>query len=335
MKNQSDYSQLQGRLFTLANQTREIEAELTHILADTQVQGRLLNMTNQIEDVQTDIAGLLAQTQRNSEQMHLLTQHLIHAEPDAKLHENLAELVTQVETNQEKLDDLTTTVKKLARTQFKANTLGDSKGQQIHEVISLLREIVTKREELKEAQTHKEQQHRAELRLKARGELAADFLPVLDGIELALKNGQRLFQKEEHHEGSEKTTGIFRRLFRKSAVKPERHDEQEPSRSHREIEETIAGWLNGLEIIRERFISLLAGEGIEPIPDIGEQFDPHLHVAVETEICSDVPENSIVAVIRKGYTQQERVLRYSEVIVAKAPSEGIVVKASQEKNNEE
>jgi hypothetical protein len=39
---------------------------------------------------------------------------------------------------------------------------------------------------------------------------------------------------------------------------------------------------------------------------------------METELRSDVSSGVIVKVLRKGYRQQDRVLRYAEVVVARA-----------------
>jgi molecular chaperone GrpE len=100
------------------------------------------------------------------------------------------------------------------------------------------------------------------------------------------------------------------------------------------MHETITGWLRGLEIIRERFLRLLEREGIERIPDINQRFDPHLHVAVDTEERTDVAENTIVSVIRKGYIYNDRVLRYSEVIVAKSPQEQVEMNYSAYETHE-
>lgn len=315
-----------------------------------QIRGHLYNLVNQVEQMQWEVARLSRETQSSNGKITALTRHLIHSETQTHLHEKLAEFVTQLETSQEKidtlsepqkriseklaefmtqletsggkLDDLSQTVKKLSRTQFKSNALSESKEKQVSDTLSMLRELFTKREELKKAQQVEEQQHVSELQAKARGELAADFLPVLDGIEMALEH--RIPHPEEEHPHAGKTItspGFFQRFFRVSAHTTESSVQEETQRLNQETHKTIAGWLRGLEIVRERFLSLLAREGIEPIPDLNEQFDPHLHVAVETEERTDVPENTIVSVIRKGYILKDRVLRYSEVIVARPPQE--------------
>ncbi|MGB0385347.1 MAG: nucleotide exchange factor GrpE [Ardenticatenaceae bacterium] len=86
-------------------------------------------------------------------------------------------------------------------------------------------------------------------------------------------------------------------------------------------EEPLIAWLDGLELVRERFLSLLLTEDVEPILALNQPFDPRLHVALEAVERDDVPPGTVVHVIRKGYRQEGRILRYAEVAVSKAIQE--------------
>ncbi len=79
----------------------------------------------------------------------------------------------------------------------------------------------------------------------------------------------------------------------------------------------LEGWLRGLELVQERFLKLLAFEGIQPIGAEGEAFDPRLHLAVQAERRADVAPGTVTKVLRKGYRLRERVLRYAEVVVSR------------------
>lgn len=57
-------------------------------------------------------------------------------------------------------------------------------------------------------------------------------------------------------------------------------------------------------------------KAISPAP--GERFDPHVHEAMAAVEQPDVEPNSIVAVMQKGYSLHDRVLRPALVTVAKA-----------------
>lgn len=52
-------------------------------------------------------------------------------------------------------------------------------------------------------------------------------------------------------------------------------------------------------------------------PQPGDALDPHRHQALQTE-ASDLPPNSIVRVMKKGYALSDRVLRPAMVVVAAA-----------------
>ncbi len=80
----------------------------------------------------------------------------------------------------------------------------------------------------------------------------------------------------------------------------------------------LSGWLEGLNLVRERFIQLLNEEGIVTVEPLGKNFDPHLHTAIEVVERDDITPNTVIEVIRKGYKHGERVLRYPEVVVARA-----------------
>lgn len=60
---------------------------------------------------------------------------------------------------------------------------------------------------------------------------------------------------------------------------------------------------------------------VEISPAAGERFDPHRHQAIAA-VEADAEPNSIVAVIQKGYSLHERVIRPALVTVAKARASG-------------
>lgn len=52
-------------------------------------------------------------------------------------------------------------------------------------------------------------------------------------------------------------------------------------------------------------------------PQAGDMLDPHQHQALQTE-ASALPANSVVRVLKKGYSLSDRILRPAMVVVAKA-----------------
>jgi molecular chaperone GrpE len=61
---------------------------------------------------------------------------------------------------------------------------------------------------------------------------------------------------------------------------------------------------------------VLRGEGLNPVPTIGEAFNPYIHEAVEAVENSDQPEGTILEEERKGYTLGEETLRPARVKVS-------------------
>jgi molecular chaperone GrpE len=76
----------------------------------------------------------------------------------------------------------------------------------------------------------------------------------------------------------------------------------------------------GVVMVLKQLEDALETEGILPIPAVGEPFDPNLHEAVAQHPTNDVPENTIVAELQRGYTLNDRLLRASSVLVAMPPT---------------
>jgi len=72
----------------------------------------------------------------------------------------------------------------------------------------------------------------------------------------------------------------------------------------------------GVEMISRQIQDILTREGLEPIPSMGEQFNPEVHEAVMREENGDQPENTVIEEFRKGYTLKGKVIRPAMVKVA-------------------
>ncbi len=79
----------------------------------------------------------------------------------------------------------------------------------------------------------------------------------------------------------------------------------------------IAAWAAGLELIYRKLQALLESEGVEPIPAMGEMFDPTVHEAVTFEHVDGRREGEVIDVIEQGYRLGDRVLRPAKVRVAR------------------
>ena len=87
------------------------------------------------------------------------------------------------------------------------------------------------------------------------------------------------------------------------------------------------GDISGVELTLKQLRSALEKSSVREIdPRPGERFDPHRHqamAAVEAPPEEKREPNSVVAVMQKGYSLHDRVLRPALVTVAKAASDPI------------
>jgi len=82
--------------------------------------------------------------------------------------------------------------------------------------------------------------------------------------------------------------------------------------------ENMDGIKNGFELIIKNFEKLLAEEGVKPMNSEGEKFDPYKHEAIIIEEDrDDLPENTILEEITKGYYIKEKILRPAKVKISK------------------
>lgn len=83
---------------------------------------------------------------------------------------------------------------------------------------------------------------------------------------------------------------------------------------------SLEALLKGVELIRREFNRLFEDGEVTAIETVGQTFDPNLHEAMMVEERDDVPDQSIVAELQRGYRLGDRVLRPSMVKVSRVPA---------------
>ncbi len=78
---------------------------------------------------------------------------------------------------------------------------------------------------------------------------------------------------------------------------------------------TIDSYKNGVELTAKQLLSVFEKFNIAEVSPVGEKFDPNKHQAISM-LPSDAEPNTVIAVLQKGYTLNERVLRPALVMVA-------------------
>jgi len=80
---------------------------------------------------------------------------------------------------------------------------------------------------------------------------------------------------------------------------------------------TIVG---GVDMVLQQFKAALAGHGLTEINPVGKPFDAHQHEALSHMPSADVPEESVITVVRPGFMLNGRLLRPASVVISSGPA---------------
>ncbi len=81
-----------------------------------------------------------------------------------------------------------------------------------------------------------------------------------------------------------------------------------------------ASLAEGVGLTRRVFRDVMERYGVKELPDAaGQPFDPNHHEANGLESSAEIPANSVIRVLSKGYTYHDRLLRPARVVVAAGP----------------
>ncbi len=356
---------------------RQNDGQPENRIVDTtvlQLQQQFQQLAGHFDQLRQDMAEVHAASSQNSRQLDTLIGHLTDSERVAPLLASVADMATaldatqnelaeltrrtarqeqlerlvEVVAGQSQLEELNENLKKLTRTQFKSNTLAESKTGQVDQSLATLRTLATQREERQQHHSEQINQQLTAAHRAGRAEFAAELIPALDSLDLALTNGADLLARQRErtaallqHSALAPVTppsapvaptaapGFWQRLFGTFPVEDlpalpvTAATETAAAPLLREFstatDQAISAWLAGLTLVSERLTALLAGEEIKSIDALHQPFDPQLHVAVESTTTADVAPNTVVRVLRQGYRRRDRVIRYAEVVVARTP----------------
>lgn len=72
----------------------------------------------------------------------------------------------------------------------------------------------------------------------------------------------------------------------------------------------------GIDMIFKQYLTILEKLGVSEINAVGQPFDPNLHNAVSSCEDENLGENTVAAVLQKGYILGKKVIRHAMVTVA-------------------
>jgi len=84
----------------------------------------------------------------------------------------------------------------------------------------------------------------------------------------------------------------------------------------RQADQNLENLYVGIEMTMKELLNVFEAQGIKPVPAEGQPFDHNIHEAVSQMEEPGVPVNTVMKVIRAGYTIQDRLLRPAQVIVS-------------------
>ena len=82
-------------------------------------------------------------------------------------------------------------------------------------------------------------------------------------------------------------------------------------------DESMKAILEGVELTYRSFSDMLERHNLKAINPEGEPFDPQVHEAISMVEAPGAEPNSVINVVQKGYTLNERLLRAAMVVVSK------------------
>ncbi|MFA7561407.1 MAG: nucleotide exchange factor GrpE [Candidatus Izemoplasmatales bacterium] len=84
----------------------------------------------------------------------------------------------------------------------------------------------------------------------------------------------------------------------------------------------LKNFLYGFKMIKDMMFNALKDEGVTLIESkVGDDFDPNIHEAMDTDYNQEKPENSILKIVKKGYKFKDRILRPTMVVINIKPKE--------------
>lgn len=165
------------------------------------------------------------------------------------------------------------------------------KNQKLHEEMKDLKEDARKYKEFKE--------------------LSEKYLNSLLRVQADFENFRKMKERENYEYKLRAKESLLRKLIK-------HYDDLKRASVTFKNLENGGNVKKGFEMIVKNFEGLFAEEGIKPMECEGELFDPYKHeVLMVEEGCDDLPENTILEELEKGYYLHDKVLRPARVKISK------------------
>jgi molecular chaperone GrpE len=153
------------------------------------------------------------------------------------------------------------------------------------------------------------------LALKAQADIAKDLSDKVLRLQADFENTRKRLEREKQDFVKFANEGIILELLNIL-------DDLERSVSLAEThKQDLPVFLKGVEMILAHLYEMLKEYGVKPIIAEGKLFDPHCHEALMQVDDKELPENTVVEELQKGYQLNDRVIRTAKVKVSKKEEE--------------
>ncbi len=95
-------------------------------------------------------------------------------------------------------------------------------------------------------------------------------------------------------------------------------DDFDRAKKNHDDENSEEEFTEGVMFVFDKIMAFAKSQGLEAMVSTGETFDPDLHEAItEIPAPSDEMKGKVIDTIEKGYTLNEKIIRYAKVVVGK------------------
>jgi molecular chaperone GrpE (heat shock protein) len=157
---------------------------------------------------------------------------------------------------------------------------------------------------------------------KQQEKLLSDLLTVVDSLDRAADHWQQAEQKQSERATAHSKGKVAGKAWWRQWLP--RFQKVAPTADSERLAEMVTSAHEGIEMIRESMLNVLAQHQVTPMPAIGTPFDPNQMHALGQQVDAVAEPNTVVQEVVRGYRWQDRTLRAAQVMVAVAkPSQGI------------
>jgi molecular chaperone GrpE len=95
-------------------------------------------------------------------------------------------------------------------------------------------------------------------------------------------------------------------------------DDSDRAEKQMQKSEDLTQIREGIQLVFTKLRNILHGKGLKEMKSIGEEFNPDLHEAItEIPVPDENMKGKVVDEVEKGYTLNDKIIRFSKVVVGK------------------